>query len=98
MPLASDDQGAVTAELMLLMPVVALGVGLLGTVFGVATERMSLERATAAGLREIAIGREWTGPPGTSSRTWVEGRLLCLELEKSDLFSISAKHCALPLS
>jgi hypothetical protein len=98
MPWASDEKGAVTAELMMLFPVLILGAGLLGMIFSVSLERITLERDTAAALREIAIGRDLEVPEGINARTWTEGRLVCLEFKKSEVIQISAAHCALPLA
>lgn len=98
MPWASDEKGAVTAELMMLLPVLILGAGLIGMIFSVSLERISLERDTAAALREMAIGRELELPVGVIARTWMEGRLMCLEFKKSEVIQISAAHCALPLA
>jgi hypothetical protein len=95
---ASDDSGAVTAELMLLMPTLLIGVGILGVLFSVSFERITLERDTAAALREVAIGRELVVPDGVTAKSWQEGRLTCLEFVKADLLTISSKHCALPLA
>jgi hypothetical protein len=95
---ASDDSGSVTAELMLLMPTLVIGVGILGAMLSVSFERISLERDTAAALREVAIGRELAVPDGVTAKRWTEGRLICLQLAKEDWLPISAKHCALPLA
>lgn len=95
---ASDDSGAVTAELMLLMPTLLIGVGILGALFSVSLERITLERDTAAALREISIGRELVVPEGVTAKSWSEGRLMCLEFVRQELLEISSKHCALPLA
>lgn len=98
MPSASDDSGAVTAELMLLMPTLFVGVGIIGALFSVSLDRITLERDTAAALREVSIGRELVVPEGITAKSWSEGRLMCLEFVKADLLMISSKHCALPLA
>jgi hypothetical protein len=83
---------------MLLMPALVIGVGILGALFSVSFDRMTLERDTAAALRQIAIGRELVVPDGVTARSWTEGRLTCLEFVKQELLEISSKHCALPLA
>jgi hypothetical protein len=66
--------------------------------FGTAVERIGLEREAAAMLRQLAIGNEIPSSTDTELRTWNEGRLICLELTKSNLIPISTRHCALPLA
>lgn len=95
---ASDESGAVTAELMMLLPALVVGAGVLSAVFTVSLERITLERDTAAALREMAIGREAVVPDGVKAKSWVEGRLVCLEFEKSAVIKITSAHCALPLA
>ena len=95
---ASDDSGAVTAELMLLMPALVIGVGIFFALFSTSLERVTLERDTAAALRGLAIGQELVTPQGVTARSWKDGRLICLELARSDPIPISSRHCALPLS
>jgi hypothetical protein len=83
---------------MLLMPTLFVGVGIIGALFSVSLDRITLERDTAAALREVSIGRELVVPEGVTAKSWSEGRLMCLEFVKTDLFVISSKHCALPLA
>lgn len=95
---AWDEKGSVTAELMMLMPALILGVGIAGAIFSTSLERITLERDTAAALRELSIGRELEIPPGVTARSWSEGRLICVEFKKTSLFDIASEHCALPLA
>lgn len=97
MPWAWDEKGSVTAELMMLLPALVLGAGVVTAIFSVSLERISLERDTAAALREIAIGRELEVPDGVLAKSWMEGRLVCLEFKRTEVIQISSTHCALPL-
>ena len=94
----SNDDGVVTAELMLLLPAGILLAGLFGSAVSVTLELMNLERQTASALRELTIGRELELPEGVKAESWQEGRLTCLKLTTSSMIPVSTSHCAIPLA
>jgi hypothetical protein len=94
----SNDDGVVTAELMLLLPSGILLAGLFGSALSVTLELMNLERQTASALRELTIGRELELPEGVKAESWQEGRLTCLKLTTSSMIPVSTSHCAIPLA
>ena len=94
----SNDDGVVTAELMMLLPAGILLAGLFGSAVSVTLELMNLERQTAAALRELTIGRELELPEGVKAESWQDGRLTSLNFTSSSLIPVSTSHCAIPLA
>lgn len=95
---AWGDQGAVTAELMMLMPVGVLLISLLGLGSSVALEQASLERDAAALLRQESILGTAIAQSDQTARFYQSGRLRCIELSKNSLIPLSADQCTIPLA
>ena len=94
----SSDKGSVTAETMMLMPALAILLSALGGIFNFGLERVSLESKTAQVLRQLSIGAEYDLDAEIESKIWNEGRLVCLELSKTQLIKISATQCTIAIS
>jgi hypothetical protein len=87
----------VTAETMMLMPVLVFATAVLGLLFSLGLERIALESLAAVALREVAITGTFIGPAEITARQWQEGRLVCVELTKNGPIALSAKQCGMGL-
>lgn len=96
MPLAfSKDEGAVTAEFMLLTPTIVLALaGALG-LFQLGLERLALSQSAFYEARSQAIGHGSIEQAGIDFQTRTQGQLLCVTASKSLLFKIEESGCYL---
>jgi hypothetical protein len=91
----ASDQGAVTAELMLLLPALIM---LFATVLGsvtFATDRIALEAKGFEAARSLAIGLDLVSEEGIEIETSVEGALTCAKITKQSLMPMSTKLCVM---
>lgn len=96
MPLAfSRDDGAVTAEFMLLTPTIVLALaGALG-LFQLGLERLTLSQLAFYEARSQAIGGDRSEYRDVDFVTNIEGQLLCVTASKSLLFKLEESGCYL---
>jgi Flp pilus assembly protein TadG len=91
----ASDQGAVTAEFMLLLPALIM---LFATVLGsvtFATDRIALEAKGFEAARSLAIGLELVAEQGIEIEKSVEGALTCAKISKQSLIPMSTKLCVM---
>ena len=91
----ASDQGAVTAEFMLLLPALIM---LFATVLGsvtFATDRIALEVKGFEAARSLAIGLELVAEQGIEIEKSVEGALTCAKISKQSLIPMSTKLCVM---
>jgi len=90
-----SDQGAVTAEFMLLLPALVM---LFATVLGsvaFATDRIALEAKGFEAARSLAIGLDLAAEEGIEIEKSVEGALTCAKISKQSLIPMSTKLCVM---
>ena len=91
----ASDQGAVTAEFMLLLPALIM---LFATVLGsvaFATDRIALEAKGFEAARSLAIGLDLLAEQGIEIEKSVEGALTCAKISKQSLIPMSTKLCVM---
>ena len=91
----ASDQGAVTAEFMLLLPALIM---LFATVLGsvtFATDRIALEAKGFEAARWLAIGLDLVAEAGIEIEKSVEGGLTCAKITKQSLMPMSTKLCVM---
>ena len=96
MPLVfSKDDGAVTAEFMLLTPtVIAALAGALG-LFQLGVARLELAQLAFYQARSQAIGLELDETPGVRFETEVKGQFLCVSASRRMLITLRESGCYL---
>ena len=93
-----SDRGAVTAELMALIPTVLLGLTALGWLLSLMGQQLALEQDLASLLRLHLIGRELDDADGLELRPFTKGRLSCLVLERPGLVTLRSEQCGTPIA
>ena len=91
----ASDQGAVTAEFMLLLPALIM---LFATVLGsvaFATDRIALEAKGFEAARSLAIGLDLVAEQGIEIEKSAEGALTCAKISKQSLIPMSTKLCVM---
>ena len=91
----SREDGAVTAEFMLISPTIVLALaGALG-LFQLGLERLTLSQLAFYEARSQAIGFEAKSDSETVFQTTIEGQLLCVTATRNSLLRIQEKGCYL---
>jgi cytochrome oxidase assembly protein ShyY1 len=88
-----SDEGTVTAEVMLLLPTLVLG---MSACLGVAVwqiERLDLQSTAFLAARQQIVGDPLELPDGISSNFFQDGRYSCVELSKVSLLLLKARSC-----
>lgn len=91
-----SDQGAVTAEFMLVTPALILAVTLLLGLFPLALTSIKLELTAMQLARLHSLGETVSPPAGYELRTYSQGRFECLVL-KSPILILESEYCAMTL-
>jgi hypothetical protein len=92
-----SDRGAVTAELIVLMPTVLLGISLIAWLISLATAQLRLEQDAGYLLRNHLIGKELEVASDLSLELFAKGRLSCLALAKPGLVTLRTEQCGISL-
>lgn len=92
------DKGAVTAELMVLMPTVAIGIGVIGSVLGLVSEQLTLEQDAGYLLRSHLIGNEIDATSELEVEFFQKGRLSCISISKQSLLTLRTAQCGIPIA
>jgi hypothetical protein len=92
-----NDGGAVTAEFMMLMPVLVLGVSLTLGAVSLGFERLELQTMSWSMARAEALGLELPKLEGATYTIERIERISCVHLLKSNPLPIRAKSCQLIL-
>jgi Flp pilus assembly protein TadG len=91
-----SENGAVTAEFMLITPALILAVTLLLGLFPLALSAIKLELTAMQLARLHALGQVVSAPAGYELTTYTQGRYECLVL-KSHTLILESEYCALRL-
>jgi hypothetical protein len=93
----NNDGGAVTAEFMMLMPVLVLGLSLTLGAVSLGFERLELQAMSWSMARAEALGLELPDLEGVTINIERIERVSCVHLLKSKPLPIHAKSCQLIL-
>lgn len=95
--LGNNDKGAVTAEFMMLMPVMVLGLSLIVGAVNLGFERLELQAMSWSVARQAALGLELPELEGITVLIEQEQRVSCVKLQKKTPLPIQAMSCQLIL-
>lgn len=93
-----SEQGAVTAELMALVPTVMLGLTTLGWLLSLMGQQLALEQDSASLLRLHLIGSEFDVAEDLNLQLFNRGRLSCLALERPGIVTLRSEQCGIPIA
>ncbi|MEY4989894.1 MAG: hypothetical protein RIS08_120 [Actinomycetota bacterium] len=93
-----SDHGAVTAELMALIPTVLLGLTALGWLLSLMGQQLALEQDLSSLLRLHLIGHELDVADGLKLEQFTRGRLSCIVLQRSGLITLRGEQCGIPIA
>lgn len=93
-----SDHGAVTAELMALIPTVLLGLTALGWLLSLMGQQLALEQDLSSLLRLHLIGHEFDVAADLKIQSFSRGRLSCLALERPGLVTLRSEQCGIPIA
>ena len=91
----SDDKGAVTAEFMLLLPTVILGLAGFLAIFQLGLVRIEISQLAFYQARLWSIGNEDLNVEGVSFSSELDGQLLCVTATKKSIIEVSESACYL---
>jgi hypothetical protein len=95
--LSNSERGAVTAEFMMLMPVLVLGLSITLGAVSLGFERLELQATSWSIARQVALGLELPELEGITITVDAQERISCVKLRKNSPFPIQAKSCQLIL-
>lgn len=94
---AKTDQGAVTAEFMMLAPVIVLGVSVVLGAVSLGFGRLELQALSFSVARQDAMGLQVPTLEGIEVEIDRVDRLSCIQLSKTSMIPIQARSCQLIL-
>ncbi len=86
-----------TAELIVLMPTVLMGISLIGWLISLAANQLHLEQDAGYLLRAHLIGKELEVSSDLSFELYDRGRLSCLALVRPGLIALRTVQCGISL-
>ena len=92
-----SEKGSVTAEFMLLLPTLVLGLAACLAVAAWQIERLELQSLAFLAARQQIVGSSIELPENTDGNFFQDGRYSCVELTRTSLLPLKARSCQLRL-
>lgn len=92
---SNNEKGAATAEFMLLLPTLLIGLAAFLALTNWQLERLELSSLSFSAARAQAIGTDWSPPEGVLTNSFQDGRYDCVELSKAAFMPMKVRACVL---